>query len=332
MKTSVLVVAAAALAGCGGGTSITQACTDIATARCNKLVSCTNAGNPSGFTIVKDYGDLPTCIMRETLACSDSQSAPHQGSTPDLVEMCSKMIPSVTCTDYLNGNLSGPCAQAMGPLGNGASCTFAGQCSTGACNGAKHAACGTCGAAPAAGADCSTSACARGLDCVSQTSTASPPPMLCVADGGSGAMCNRDNPCSAGFGCIGATKTTMGTCMADAEKVGAACDPTFKTGPDCDGKVGLWCNTMTSMCTAVLWGNDGDNCGLGADGNVTSCKAGDCIGATFGANPMPGQCKAKVLEGSGCDIVNGPLCTAPAKCVLTNGTAGICTLADGTKC
>jgi hypothetical protein len=331
MKTSVLLVAVTALAGCGGsGTSVNQACTDIATARCNKLASCTNVGNSTGAGIVVQYGDLATCISRETMGCVNNLGAPHQGNNPDLSEMCKATVMTASCADFLSGNLSGPC-QPMGSIAAGASCALPGQCATGYCNGAKHAACGTCGSGVAVGGDCSTSACTKGLDCVSLTSTTSPPPMMCVQDGASGAMCNHDNPCANGLTCVGVTKAMpMGTCMAAAETVGATCSTT--TGPGCDKAQGLWCNNTTKACTAVIYANDGDNCGEGTDGNLTECKGGDCFGATLGANPTPGQCKARVLEGSGCDTVNGPFCTSPAKCVTTNGTAGMCALVDATKC
>ena len=335
MKNIGLILILSSLAGCGGNgvttTTVAKACGDQAMAKCQKRASCTAAGNASGASVVKEYGDASTCITRETLSCMQALSAKDTGNSPDLVESCLAMIASMSCADFLDGNNTPSCV-AKGTLANGAACAFAGQCMSSYCLDESHAGCGTCGAMPAAGADCSMSACARGESCVSQQSTTSPPPMLCVAEGTSGATCSRDAPCAFGFSCVGSTKVKMGTCMTAVAMVGATCDPTQQTSAGCDRAQGLFCNATSKTCTAVSYAGDGQTCGLGSDGNFTDCKAGDCLGYTLGANAQPGTCKAKAADGAACDSVNGPFCQPPAKCVYSSGTAGTCTVPDASKC
>jgi hypothetical protein len=320
--------------GCGANSvSPAKACADVATARCNKRASCTSAGNASGAGIVREFGDLTTCITRETLACMDGLAAKSTGNSPAEVEQCVPTYASLSCADFLAGNIQAPCV-ATGTLADGTACAFAGQCKSTYCINASHSACGTCGTPPALGADCSNSTCGRGVDCVTLQSTSTPAPQQCTAYGASGGDCDRDHPCGFGLSCVGANAKmmVMGKCMAAPTTAGAACDPTQQTAPGCERQAGLFCNTMSKTCTALAFGNDGDTCGVGSDGNFTDCKQGDCIGFTLGAMAMPGQCKAKAAEGDGCDTTFGPFCLAPAKCVTTNGTAGTCTLADGNMC
>jgi hypothetical protein len=326
MRSLCLVVALASLSACGSGVSISKACMDQATARCNKRMTCTG-----GASITKVYGDMTTCLTREALSCTQGLSAKNTGNSPSEVEQCVAALPSVACLDFLIGNLSAPCV-ATGPEANGTACAFAGQCSSTYCTNTKNANCGTCGTPPATGGDCTSTGCARGAACVTTALTATPTD-VCVVEGAGGAMCNRDNPCQYGQSCVGSTRTAMGTCMASVTTAGATCDPTQVMGPGCERTNGLFCNTMTKLCTAVAYAADGAACGIGTDGNFTDCAAGECFGYTTGRTPMPGVCKADAKEGAACDTTNGPNCLPPARCVTAAGsTAGTCTVPDATKC
>jgi hypothetical protein len=332
MKTAGLFVIVVALGACGGsGVTISKACADLAMTRCAKRASCTVAGNATGAGIVREYGDNATCLTRETLSCMQGLSAKSTGNSPDEVEQCIATYATLSCADFLANNIQAPCV-ATGLLSDGSPCAFAGQCKSTYCINASRSACGTCGAAPAIGADCSLSTCARGVDCLALQSSTTPPPMQCTAYLLSGGKCNRDNPCDFGLSCVGSTKAVMGSCMAAVTTVGGACDPNQQTAPGCDRQAGLFCNAMSKTCTAVTFAAAAAVCGLGSDGNFTDCTGGDCVGYTLGANAMPGQCKAKVTEGSACDTTLGPFCLPPAKCVTSNGTAGTCTIPDGNKC
>jgi hypothetical protein len=332
MRTTGLLVVVLSLSACGGsGVTMQKACSDLATTRCAKRASCTAAGNGNGAQVVHLYGDNTNCVARETLACLQGLSAKSTGNSPDNVEQCITTYPAISCADFLAGNFQAPCV-ATGMLADGSSCAFGGQCKSTYCINEAHTACGTCGMAPAVGADCSNTACGRGVDCLALQSSTTPPPMQCTAYVMSGGQCNRDNPCDFGLSCVGSTRAVMGSCMPAVTMAGGKCDPNQQTGPGCERQQGLFCNAMSKTCTAVVYAAGGAVCGLGSDGNFTDCSAGDCIGYTLGANPMPGQCKAKVNEGSACDTSVGPFCMPPAKCITTNGTAGTCALADGNKC
>ncbi len=326
MKTRLLVGLLMMAAGCGG-TSADKACSDLAAARCNKRQTCSN-----GASINRTYGDMNTCLMREKQQCLSALAAKGTGNSPDHAEQCVTAMAGESCDDWFNGNPPAACVNT-GTLADSTGCAFPGQCSSTYCNGDKNAACGTCGTAPAAGADCTTSLCARGLTCDTTPGTMGMA-MTCVAEGSAGAMCSRAQPCAAGFTCIGATATAMGTCTASATMVGAACDATFRTGTGCAGDLGLWCNAMTSQCTAIAFAGPGQPCGEGTDGNLTDCSGGgQCVGSTFGRTPVLGTCKAPAADGAACDTAAGPPCLAPAKCVTAaSSTAGTCALADATKC
>jgi hypothetical protein len=127
--------------------------------------------------------------------------------------------------------------------------------------------------------------------------------------------------------------TTMGTCMQAGTTVGATCDPRTRTGPGCEGALGLYCNAMMLKCASETFAAANAACGTNTtDGSVTGCSGGgQCVGAT--ATAM-GTCKAPAADGQACDTTNGPPCLAPARCVTGGGTAttGTCQLNDAAMC
>ncbi|HZS38691.1 MAG TPA: hypothetical protein VFF06_17790 [Polyangia bacterium] len=307
------------IAGCGtGGTSVDKACTDLATARCNKRQSCSN-----GARITRDYGDMATCLTREKLGCVNALAAPSTGNSPDREETCAAAYPAQDCADFFIGNPPAVCVNT-GLLANGASCSFNGQCMSSYCVGDKNAQCGTCGDEPAQGASCSNDFCARGQFCDANTTT-------CVTGGTAGSACNRTAPCNPGFLCVGATMAMMGTCQAAATTAGATCDPLQRTAPGCDANLGLSCNTMTKTCSAISYVGDGQPCGVLASGAAAGCAGGgQCIIAT---GSTMGTCKAPAADGAACDTALGPPCLAPSRCVLSGaGTAGTCEQIVASKC
>ena len=161
--------------------------------------------------------------------------------------------------------------------------------------------------------------------------------MSCITEGAAGVSCTRSMPCAAGLSCVGATNgmnPMPGTCMAAANTAGATCDPNARTAPGCDRSIGLFCNATSKTCTAVTYAANGAACGVGSDGNLIDCTAGDCYGSVIGG-PMPtmGTCKADAPDGAACDTANGPGCVSPARCATSAGsTAGTCTLSDAAKC
>ncbi len=322
MKTLALV-SAVVLASCGGGLapSPSSPCSAFAQAYCAKEESCTK-----GTNLTRDWGDMGSCVTRETLSCTNTLAAPLTGKTTDLVEQCTAALPRYTCADFLAGNLAGPC-NPTGPGAEGATCTFNAQCASGYCSNVRYANCGTCASPPPSGSSCATSNCGHDQSCVWNIGVVN----LCEPYVSTGDACgaSQDPGCSPGLTCAGASSTTGvgGICQPAVTTVGAACG-SKNMGIGCDGSRGLWC--IDSACVQVPYADDGKPCGYIGSG-VILCKAGTCYssaGPYFNfAGPKTGVCKAFAPDGAACDTVAGPGCLSSARCVTTSGaTAGVCTV------
>ena len=303
------------MAGCGS-TSANQGCTDFANARCAKQNSC----NPSAT--IRDYGDLATCQLRETAACSNRLSATGSSATPSFDEGCSVAIPLETCPDFSDDNPSNACIAPPGGLADGSPCIANAQCKNGNCNLGPHTVCGSCGPPAQAGQSCETATCDRGLVC---TGT----PSVCVQLAALGQPCDKNTPCQVGGSCVGATGTTMGSCQAAVAQAGMPCDPTRAMKAGCDAAQELFCNEMSMSCDMIQFAPTGAACGTVNGVTVECAGAGGC----YPANAKMGSCMAPAADGAACDTMVGPGCLSPAKCVITNGgTAGTCQLPDPTTC
>ena len=319
--TLICLLAVVSVTSCGNsGPSADQACTDQAQARCTKRMTCTG-----GVGITRTWGDMNTCLAREKLSCTIGLAAPLTGNSPVLVEQCVAAFPTYSCANFLNGNPPAACI-VTGPKAANAVCAFAGQCSTTYCNSNKTSACGTCGPAPTAGSSCTSSNCARDQECVAST-------MMCQALGVSGTACNSTTPCGADLSCVGATMTSMGTCMVPAATAGMACGGTT---PGCDGTMGLYCGGMvgSKTCMTISYVGNGMPCGTLTDGSFVGCSGGGaCYTSTglAGSGEM-GTCKAPAADNMPCDTIVGPPCLTPARCIVAGGTSGTCTVPTGSTC
>ena len=353
-----LVAAALALlptAGCSSGNSssitIAQACADVAMARCNLRSQCTLPDGVVGVgaNVLETYGDMPTCLQREALACTNGLSAPQTGNNPAAVETCIAKFSSYSCMDFFD-NLPPMDCTPLGARADGATCTFNAQCQSGFCNGIKNAVCGTCGAPPAEGDDCSDSACTRGDRCLGATST-------CATVVSSNGMCDGTHPCDRGLSCVGSDAKTMtpGTCETAGTRVGLACGGSM---PGCDATRALTCQgpSGAKTCTPTGYGGTtsgpdggitaasdggapdptptGTACGALPDGTRVGCVAGDCYTDSGRASGSDlGTCKPFAADGEACDATVGPGCMAPARCVVSAGsTAGTCVVPVGSMC
>ncbi len=342
-------------AGCGSShsssVSVAQACADLAMARCNLRSLCSL---PDGFTglgasVLENYGDLPTCLAREALACENGLSAPQTGNTPQAVESCVARFSSFSCMDFFDDLPPADCTP-LGPRADGAACTFNAQCQSGYCNGTKGAVCGTCGPPPAEGDDCSTSACLRGDRCLGATST-------CAAVVSSNGTCDESHPCDRGLTCVGSSANTMtaGTCQTAGTRAGVACGGSL---PGCDGTRSLSCRgpNGAKTCAPVSFsgtvsGPDGgltasdagaaagaspagSPCGQLPDGARVGCVAGGCYTDTGPAGSADlGTCKPFAPDGDACDSAAGPGCMPPARCVTGgDSTAGTCVVPQASLC
>ena len=308
----------------GGNLTIAEACSMLGQTECAKRQSCSNGAN-----IKRVFGDMNTCVARETLLCTDALHAPGTGNSPALIQTCIADYAGLACNDYFDGKFPASCTPA-GSVATGQPCGFNGQCQTAYCGSLAHAICGSCAPSPVPGDSCASSACDHGQTCVDST-------MTCEANGILNSPCGGGVQCGSGLQCSTPSTTvddagTGGTCQHAISQVGAACGGSM---PGCDGSLGLYCGGTngSKMCLATLFATDGQPCGALSSTTFTQCLAGSCFSSTgtvSGAGAT-GTCKADVTEGAACDYMLGPFCQMPSRCVPTGGgTAGLCMLANGT--
>ena len=316
---------AALTIGCGSVStaplSAMQACADVAQAMCAKRASCTK-----GAGITRVNGDMDTCLAEERQLCTLVLSAADTGQTPDGMERCAGGYDSASCTDFLNGIPPVACTPA-GSRAVDAPCAFNGQCQSAFCARAKSSACGMCASPPSVGDPCLDGNCAHGQTCLGGNNT-------CQAIVAAGQPC--DGPtCSGGDNCVGNDVLNMGpgTCEMAASVVGAACGAGTA---GCAGVVGLACGGTagSKTCMMMTYATDGAACGMTSDGGRVACLAGVCYTTTgVAGEQQTGTCKADVGAGMGCDIMLGPACKPPGRCVVSaSSTAGTCTIPDPAQC
>jgi hypothetical protein len=311
-------------AGAEGGTiSQVQACGDNAHFHCLEIQTC------SIEQLTVDYGDEGTCETRLKLSCLNGLAAPSTGNTAERSEACAQAYPSWACADYLDDRPPTACVQALGSLASGQSCAFAGQCQTGFCAIAPGSMCGVCGAVPQAGDSCATlTTCGQLLACDTTV-------QQCSSFAAAGAACSRAQLCGAGLYCVGSTSTTSGTCTPAVESAGATCDPTGKNGPGCDRLAGLTCNGLSNQCATLQYSASGQPCGNDVDNQYAACASAGTCAAAVGADASAGEtCSPTAADGATCDLVYGPACRDPARCILVGdaGTRGTCQFANALDC
>jgi hypothetical protein len=321
-----------ASAGDGGGPSVSvdQACGDNAHNRCMLLQSC------SAEQMVVDYGTEGACETRLKLNCINAISAPSSGNTAARSEACAQAYLTESCSDFLDDSPAAACVQATGPLANGQPCAFPGQCQTGFCDLAPGVGCGTCAAAPQAGDSCaSLSTCGQVLTCITAVTT-------CSGFAPQGGPCSKSALCGTGLYCVGATSSTPGTCDPAVEDAGAPCDPTAKNGPGCDRQHGLTCSSVSKTCAPLPpYAGAGQPCGT-LNGELVVCGgAGVCTatGADAGPDAAPDAappaftCVVPAADGAECNVILGPGCLSPARCIATDGGAsGTCQFPNASLC
>jgi hypothetical protein len=234
----VLLAAAIALAGCSSTVPADRACADAADARCSRTDACgTDA-------IAARYGDLATCLARETAACLDRLVAPSTSDTGPFEAGCAQAIAAESCVDLAANRLFLACIAPPGGLDDGAPCVDHAQCGRGHCNVGRARTCGVCGPAARAGGSCETASCGRGLLCVGA-------PGVCVAPGAMSDPCDGGHPCGLGLVCVGASAGMSGSCQPAIAMPDAACDPTATIGAGCDPALGLACDPASSTCVSA---------------------------------------------------------------------------------
>jgi hypothetical protein len=302
---------------CSNGPTADQAAQQSAQAVCSQLMTC------SAAAFQKRWPDLATCEAREKLSVLDALNAKNTAQTPKNIEACATEIAQESCDQFLSGDMPTPhCVTPSGPAADGAACTFNAQCKTGFCSVAATALCGTCAEPPAAGASCASQGCGQTMICVRST-------MMCQVPVAVGGSCSTMNPCGVGLACVGATATANGMCQTQVATLGASCDHTLRTAPNCNQNDGLTCAAMgAALDTCVMQPivPAQQACGQ-VMGVANACAASaTCIGT----GTM--TCIAPATDGAACDTASGPDCEFPAKCVTSGATAGTCELPGSTSC
>jgi hypothetical protein len=301
----------------------------LAQAECTKNDSC----SLNGFYNDRLYGSEAACERRLQVPCVSELMATGTHETVTTVSTCASSIAGVACGVYFD--LSNPqCSAPVGTRAIGNACGSHAQCATGFCSIQPNGICGTCADTPAPG-----SACAPGSFCGDDATCAVPAGQAmgtCANYVASGGKCLTGTlPCGIGLACVGenVATSTKGVCTAKGATVGAACDTTAKTMPDCAFVLGLTCiptapSTTLGKCAPIALAAPGATCGIVGNPvtSVVDCQAGGlCVN---------GKCVGTTTIGSSCDTVKGPPCLAPVLCVPTTagGTAGTCTEPDATTC
>ncbi len=343
----VLGAVLVATCGCGssstpgnGGADSASACADVARAQCQKRDSCSS----NSFSNNRIYGSEAECEVRVAPPCVGALGAQGSGQSPINLEDCVAQYPTYSCTDFRDNNPSGACAPPPGTLEAGAACGANGQCISTFCHLHQNETCGACTALPTVGAACTyTGDCGRNLDCAIPAGATTGKCAALVSNGGS--CLTGANLCQAGLACVGDNETsaTTGTCQPQANTVGAACDRSRKTAPNCDQELGLTCvptaaASSVGTCKAMTLVGMGSTCGVLGSAPITGealCNAGGlCVKAD--SSDATGICLATAADGAPCnsDATIGPVCLPPARCVppTASSTAGICVVPNAMNC
>jgi hypothetical protein len=295
--------------------AFTEVCERFASSLCAKRDAC----------LPGDVGDVfateGLCAERFQTECTKTLSAESSGATPDDVEVCAAANEAAACLEFAAPGTLAACNEVFGSLDDGADCAFSAQCQSGFCAVGEDA-CGKCRPRLALGDTCRvTIECSfAGLYCNSQSRT-------CEQYVAEGEDC-LGKVCAPGSSCRGPSAEEK-SCVANVEEEGEACDRNL--GPDCEGLLGLYCQTDT--CAPPFLGEAGALCGFvrdaGESGEFWDCEPG--LVCFSGNAATPEICHEPAADGAACDRVDGPPCLPPARCTVSEGVS-TCKLPDPAAC
>jgi hypothetical protein len=303
---------------------VKAACAAQAEALCTLRDQCTD-----GYANKLTYGSPDACLRLSAAACEANMTAIGTANTTEHINGCAAAYPTESCTAWWDGESVAACRALQGARSTGEPCAVNSQCSSGFCLRPMNEECGLCAPMPQAGDACeSSSNCIYGMAC----------PLIapalvgvCTVRGGVGDSCSNALPCQGGLACIGSSTSEgrLGQCEVGQTAIGAACDT--EVGPGCDGEQYLFCSFGSCQKESVA--GPGELCGTLAGVAEVRCAAGAvCI---FPSEDGPGTCVAAAADGEPCDLVAGPPCLSPSKCVSASGpegTSGTCVFPDPARC
>src|SRR5450432_2705073 len=94
---ALLLCSMVVFGACGTEVTADQACTDVANARCERLMACSPAD------LAERWPDLATCEARDKLACIEGQAAPKTAANPSRTELCASELSASECPAFLSG-------------------------------------------------------------------------------------------------------------------------------------------------------------------------------------------------------------------------------------
>lgn len=254
------------------------------------------------------YGDVATCEDRIVFNCVEAFKAPGNTTKPSDVDACVAALPGATCDELLGNNLPAVCDFPAGTKMNTEGCAEDFQCQSSNCVVPANASCGACQAKSATGGACSEDGnCEKGLVCNNQ---------VCATPVMMGGACAADKPCLATLTCMN------GTCQPPLA-LGDACTPVMQNQPQpCNVLKGEFCG-FSSKCEAIKVADAGQSCGFSLMNGLTLCKGTSSCEGAQGSQ----MCVAKAADGAACNVMNGPECLTPAKCLNA-----VCTVSDPQTC
>jgi len=281
--------------GGGGGVTAMQACADYAKASCTQANTCTP------FTVAVNFSDEATCEQRQILGCMPLLGIHGSSLTPAAIDACAQAVMGETCVQFLDNHQPSVC-NFQGTLAEGVACGTGSQCQSGYCKLAMGSSCGTCATR--------TSTCTTDSDCPSDQLCAGGNCVIPVSPPG---MCdNGTHLCVRTLVCLGEQENDsgLGGC-GKAGGVGAAC----QDAEDCEGGIGIVCDTATQMCVAAQEATTGQSCGI-VNGALVVCTGGDDCADLMKVNdaglPVEGTCHSPAADGAPCGMGVG--CALPAVC------------------
>ena len=284
---------------------IGEACKAWASARCAATDRCAHP-----FLVI-DSGDVPRCEGLKAVECVSVAAAEGSGATAASITACAKEIKDVACSALDRLPPTGACAPPKGSRPDDASCIDDEQCASGFCGRSRGSStCGACKPAATTGASCGKTYCAVGYSCVSST---------CQRRAELGGACSgtgASGSCQPWLSCV------AGKCATPENAVGAACS-SLGDAPDCDWRLGLYCDDLSNKCKAATVAKEGESC-ASDDGTMHICAGG--LICRRADQKSGSRCVVRPKAGEACDEAKGLYCASPYRCL--GSKCAIATIAD----
>jgi hypothetical protein len=308
-----------------------RACSDQATAQCEKEHECLYRGTPG------DSASLSACIRALSTHCLRRSNSEGLNEGVTQVATCTRNLRHLSCDDF--ASLNWPGCFVPGTKLDGEACLWGDQCESYFCNIPNFAQgnhCGLCVSLPGNGEPCRVGCeggnLPAGLACVPDSTGLS----RCTPYGKEGDSCETV-PCETTFICVFDEASGRSTCRVPSAGPGEPCDSTV--GPFCDTRRGLLaCDGRTGNCVPPVLVGEGKECGPRSDGTFADCA--DPTSCTRNPRTEVGVCVSFIPDGSTCPVSpqsappnSAGFCEFPAICEHVAGAStGTCRIVGTDYC